>query len=72
MAATRIDCDIHPSVVGVRTTLLPYLDEHRKAQAVSRAIDAFDLNIYPRTMPLSGYRSTSRKLQLEPRAPIGR
>ena len=23
MAATRIDCDIHPAVGGTRTTLLP-------------------------------------------------
>jgi hypothetical protein len=72
MAATRIDCDIHPSVVGMRTTLLPYLDEHRKAQAVSRTIDASALNIYPPTMPLSGYRSRGRKLQLEARAALGR
>jgi hypothetical protein len=28
MAATRIDCDIHPAVGGTRTTLLPYLDDH--------------------------------------------
>ena len=32
MAATRIDCDIHPAVGGTRTTLLPYLDDHWKEQ----------------------------------------
>jgi hypothetical protein len=38
MAATRIDCDIHPAVGGTRTTLLPYLDDHCKEQVVRRAI----------------------------------
>ncbi|MGF6336392.1 hypothetical protein ABIB82_003607 [Bradyrhizobium sp. i1.8.4] len=32
MAATRIDCDIHPAVGGTRTTLLPYLSDHWKAR----------------------------------------
>ena len=54
MAATRIDCDIHPAVGGTRTTLLPYLDDHWKEQVVSRAIDGLDLNSYPPNMPLSG------------------
>jgi len=54
MAATRIDCDIHPAVGGTRTTLLPYLDDHWKEQVVSRAIDGLDLNSYPPHMPLSG------------------
>src|SRR5712675_3596679 len=54
MAATRIDCDIHPAVGGTRTTLLPYLDDHWKEQVVSRAIDGLDLNSYPPDMPLSG------------------
>ena len=54
MAATRIDCDIHPAVGGTRTTLLPYLDDHWKEQVVSRAIDGLDLNSYPPSMPLSG------------------
>ena len=53
MAATRIDCDIHPAVGGTRTTLLPYLDDHWKEQVVSRAIDGLDLTSYPPTMPLS-------------------
>src|SRR5246127_523645 len=53
MAATRIDCDIHPAVGGTRTTLLPYLDDHWKEQVVSRAIDGLDLNSYPVNMPLS-------------------
>ena len=56
MAATRIDCDIHPAVGGTRTTLLPYLDDHWKEQVVSRAIDGLDLNSYPPNMPLSGPR----------------
>ena len=47
MAATRIDCDIHPAVGGTRTTLLPYLDDHWKEQVVSRAIDGLDLTSYP-------------------------
>ncbi len=54
MAATRIDCDIHPAIGGTRTTLLPYLDDHWKEQVVSRAIDGLDLNSYPPNMPLSG------------------
>ncbi len=54
MAATRIDCDIHPAVGGTRTTLLPYLSDHWKEQVVSRAIDGLDLNSYPPNMPLSG------------------
>src|SRR3979411_2666126 len=54
MAATRIDCDIHPAVGGTRATLLPYLDDHWKEQVVSRAIDGLDLNSYPPNMPLSG------------------
>ncbi|NLS73752.1 amidohydrolase [Bradyrhizobium brasilense] len=54
MAATRIDCDIHPAVGGTRTTLLPYLSDHWKEQVVSRAIDGLDLNSYPPSMPLSG------------------
>jgi len=53
MAATRIDCDIHPAVGGTRTTLLPYLDDHWKEQVVSRAIDGLDLTSYPPDMPLS-------------------
>ena len=53
MAATRIDCDIHPAVGGTRTTLLPYLDDHWKEQVVSRAIDGLDLTSYPPNMPLS-------------------
>ena len=52
--ATRIDCDIHPSVGGTRTTLLPYLSEHWQEQVVSRAIDGLDLNSYPPNMPFSG------------------
>jgi hypothetical protein len=35
VAATGIDCDIHPAVSGARTALLPYLDDQR--QVVSRA-----------------------------------
>src|SRR3954465_7409271 len=54
MAATRIDCDIHPAVGGTRTTLLPYLDDHWKEQVVSRAIDGLDLTSYPPEMPLCG------------------
>ena len=54
MAATRIDCDIHPAVGGTRTTLLPYLDDHWKEQVVSRAIDGLDLNSYPPNMPFRG------------------
>src|SRR6202051_2297573 len=54
MAATRIDCDIHPAVGGTRTPLLPYLADHWKEQVVSRAIDGLDLTSYPPNMPLSG------------------
>src|SRR6476660_5760482 len=65
MAATRIDCDIHPAVGGTRTTLLPYLDDHWKEQVVSRAIDGLDLTSYPPNMPLSG-RSDWRPKQGKP------
>ncbi|WFU17794.1 amidohydrolase family protein [Bradyrhizobium sp. CB3481] len=64
MAATRIDCDIHPAVGGTRTTLLPYLSDHWKEQVVSRAIDGLDLNSYPPNMPFTGradWRPTSGK-----------
>src|SRR3981081_2054017 len=54
MAATRIDCDIHPAVGGTRTTLLPYLDDHWKARVVTRATAALTLPSYPPNMPLSG------------------
>src|SRR4029453_16731814 len=54
MAATRIDCDIHPAVGGTRTTLLPYLSDHWKEQVVSRAIDGLVLTSYPPSIPLSG------------------
>src|ERR1700689_1289574 len=54
MAATRIDCDIHPAVGGTRTTLLPYLDDHWKGQGGTRAIAGLDLPSYPPHMPLSG------------------
>ncbi len=53
MASLKIDCDIHPSIRGTRTTLLPYLDDHWKEQVTSRAIDGLDLVSYPPTMPLS-------------------
>src|SRR5712664_2374117 len=53
MAATRIDCDIHPAVGGTRTMLLPYLDDHWREQVTSRAIDGLDLTSYPPNMPLS-------------------
>ncbi len=46
MAATRIDCDIHPAVGGTRTTLLPCLDDRWKQQLVSRANDGLDLSSY--------------------------
>ena len=65
MAATRIDCDIHPAVGGTRTTLLPYLDDHWKEQVVSRAIDGLDLNSYPPNMPFSG-RADWRPAQGKP------
>src|SRR6202034_1145771 len=65
MAATRIDCDIHPAIGGTRTTLLPYLDDHWKEQVVSRAIDGLDLNSYPVNMPLSG-RADWRPAQGKP------
>src|ERR1700720_2464931 len=65
MAATRIDCDIHPAVGGTRTTLLPYLDDHWKEQVVSRAIDALDLTSCPPNMPLPG-RAAGRPAKVKP------
>src|SRR5260221_6804860 len=69
MAATRIDCDIHPAVGGTRTTLLPYRDDHWKEQVVSRAIDGLDLNSYPPNMPLSG-RADRRPANGQPRSDL--
>ena len=68
MAATRIDCDIHPAVGGTRTTLLPYLDDHWKEQVVSRAIDGLDLNSYPVNMPLSSAAPTGARRRASPAA----
>jgi hypothetical protein len=36
VAATRIDCDIHPAVSGTRTALLPYLDDQRQVVSLAR------------------------------------
>src|SRR6202163_4757822 len=65
MAATRIDCDIHPAIGGTRTTLLPYLDDHWNEQVVSRAIGGLDLSSYPPNMPLSS-RAAWRPAQGKP------
>ena len=47
-----IDCDIHPSVPGIKT-LLPYMDEHWRDAFVLRGMDNFDLASYPPGAPIS-------------------
>ena len=49
-----IDCDVHPSVPGVRA-LFPYLDDYWRDQIGNRHIDKlpFQLSSYPSTSPLS-------------------
>ncbi len=47
-----IDCDIHPSVPGVKT-LLPYMDMFWQELFVARGIDGLDLQSYPPGAPIS-------------------
>jgi uncharacterized protein len=47
-----IDCDIHPSVPGIKT-LLPYMDQFWQESFVARGIDGFDLQSYPPGSPIT-------------------
>ncbi len=47
-----IDCDVHPTVPGMRT-LLPYLDDFWRDSVEDRGIDSLDSNSYPPNAPIS-------------------
>jgi len=47
-----IDCDVHPTVAGMKT-LLPYLDPHWREAVVRRGIDDMVTISYPTVNPLS-------------------
>jgi len=47
-----IDCDIHPTVPGIRA-LLPYMDDYWQDAFVSRGIDGLEMASYPPGAPIS-------------------
>jgi hypothetical protein len=47
-----IDCDLHPVLPGCRT-LLPFLDDHWRAEIEGRGIDRLDLALWPRNAPIT-------------------
>jgi hypothetical protein len=47
-----IDCDVHPTVPGMKT-LLPYLDAHWREAVVRRGIDDLNTISYPTINPLT-------------------
>ena len=47
-----VDCDIHPSVPGLRS-LLPYLDDHWREVVQTRGMDELVSNSYPPNSPLT-------------------
>ena len=57
-AQVVIDCDVHPTVPGMKA-LLPYLDEHWRETMVRRGIDDMVTISYPTTNPLT-FRSDWR------------
>lgn len=48
-----IDCDVHPTVPGMRA-LMPYIEEHWREQVVVRGIDGLDPASYPVNIPANG------------------
>jgi len=53
-----IDCDVHPTVPGMKA-LLPYLDDHWRETVIRRGIDDLTTISYPTRNPLS-YRADWR------------
>jgi predicted TIM-barrel fold metal-dependent hydrolase len=47
-----IDCDLHPSVPGIKA-LLPYFDPHWQEVIEARGIDGLDLALYPPNAPIT-------------------
>ncbi len=47
-----IDCDVHPTVPGLRA-LLPYLDDQWRETAIRRGFDELDTIAYPAPSPLT-------------------
>jgi hypothetical protein len=47
-----IDCDVHPSVPGMRA-LIPYLDEFWRDSVEDRGIDSLESISYPPNAPIS-------------------
>ena len=50
--SSAIDCDVHPSVPGLKS-LFPYLDDHWRNAFLERGIPGFEANTYPVNAPLS-------------------
>lgn len=50
--ANAIDCDVHPTVPGVKA-LLPHLDEYWRDSVQERGIDSLETVIYPSNAPLT-------------------
>ena len=47
-----IDCDIHPTVPGIKA-LLPFMDDYWQEAFVSRGIDGLEMASYPPGAPIS-------------------
>lgn len=52
MTSAPIDCDVHPTVPGLRA-LLPYLDDQWRETAIRRGFDELDTIAYPAPSPLT-------------------
>jgi predicted TIM-barrel fold metal-dependent hydrolase len=48
----RVDCDVHPSVPGIKS-LLPYLPGHWAEQAVNRGFTDLETYTYPNNSPMT-------------------
>ena len=49
---TSIDCDVHPSVPGMRA-LMPYLEDFWRDSVEDRGIDSLESISYPPNAPIS-------------------
>ena len=56
-----IDCDVHPSVPGVRA-LMPYLDDYWRDMIELRGIEGFGSRAYPPLVPASARRASEAAL----------
>ncbi|HWO44097.1 MAG TPA: amidohydrolase, partial [Methylomirabilota bacterium] len=50
-AASAIDCDVHPTVLGMKA-LLPYLDDFWRDTVEERGINSLETVTYPPNAPL--------------------